>query len=47
MVNSILGALSALVEGNRDEYCRCGQVESKPERTFNTGMIRPDNVMNG
>lgn len=47
MVNSILGALSALVEGKCDEWCRCRQVQSKPERTFNTCKMEPDTVMNG
>lgn len=43
----MLSALSALVEGNCDEWCRCRQVQSMPERTFNTCMMEPDNVMNG
>lgn len=36
MVNSMLGALSALVEGKNDEKSRCRPVQSKLARTFNT-----------
>lgn len=46
MVNSMLGALSALEEGNYDETCRCRPVQSKRTRSFdNFLMIGPDNNM--